>query len=93
MAYNAAITKVLSGLPGRFTVKIVETGAGNADEAGPIAPLGEAVELDEHGGMGIVPPVQNCSLRDRRLLGIPAKEVEERLDIRRLSSSGRGYQE
>jgi len=43
--------------------------------------------------VGIVPPVENYSLRDRHLLGIRAKEVEERLDIRLLSSKGRGYQE
>ena len=48
--------------------------------------------LDEHGGVGIVPPVQNCLLCDFSLLGIRAKEVEERLDIRPLSSKGRGYQ-
>jgi hypothetical protein len=62
-------------------------------ESSPIAPLGEAVELDEHGGMGIVPPVQNGLLKDRLLLGIHGKEVEERLDIRPLRSKGGGYQE
>ena len=62
-------------------------------EASPIAPPGEAVELDKHGGMRIVPSVQNCSLCHRRLFEIRAKEVEEHLDIRRLSSKGRGYQE
>jgi len=62
-------------------------------ETRPIAPLGKAVELDEHGGLGIVPPVQNRSLRGLGLLGIGAKEVEEYLDIRRLSSKGGGDQE
>jgi len=60
-------------------------------EASPIAPLGEAVELDEHGCVGIVPSVQNGSLYDRLLLGIHGKEVEERLDIRPLRSKGGGY--
>ena len=59
-------------------------------EARPIAPPGEAEELDKHGGMGIVPPVQNCSLCDRRLLGFRQGELEERLDIRCLSYKGRG---
>ncbi len=62
-------------------------------EASPIAPLGEALELDEHGGIGIVPSVQNCSLQNHLLLGIHVKEVEERLDVRPLGSKGRGYQE
>jgi len=62
-------------------------------QSSPIAPLGEAVELDEHGCVGIVPSVQNGSLYDRLLLGIHGKEVEERLDIRPLSTKGRGYQE
>ena len=51
------------------------------------------MELDEHGGMGIVPPVQNRLLCDGCLLGIPAKQVEEHLSVRRLRWKGRGYQE
>ena len=51
------------------------------------------MELDEHGGLRIVPPVQDRLLCDRRLLGIGSKEVEEHLDIRRLPAEGGGYQE
>jgi len=51
------------------------------------------VDFDEHDRVGIVPPVQNGSLSDRRSLGIRAKEVDEHLDIRRLSSEGRRDQE
>ena len=61
----------------------------------PIRLLSEDLTLfrDEHGRIGIVPSVQNCSLQDRLLLGIHSKEVEERLDIRPLSSKGGGYQQ
>jgi hypothetical protein len=62
------------------------------DEARAGTPQSEAMEFEQYGGMGVVPPVQNCSLCDLRLRGA-AQQVEKHLGIRRLRCKGRWQQE